>query len=69
MSGWKRLPDGRLQHTSGLIAMHDDDLGWETDDDSLQAFQETEAAKGATLGEVQAKVMHLLHEAAQWLDG
>ena len=25
MSDWQRLPDGRLQHSTGLIVEHDDD--------------------------------------------
>lgn len=66
---WQRLPDGRLQHDTGLIVEHDEDLGWMTDDASLEAFQAAEVARGVPLHDLHARLQRLLREAAQWLDG
>lgn len=56
----------RLVHDSGLAFEVDDILGVTTCDDTLEAFQAFEKARGVPFHDLQARILRLSHEAAQF---
>ena len=66
---WSRTSDGSIKHTSGLImTVHRGDGYTDliADDASLDAAQAHELARGVKPADMQARMMRLTREAAQW---
>lgn len=69
---WRREAPDVLVHDSGLRVhvqeAEDGALDVETEDASLQAYQQAEMARGVPLHDLQARLQRLLREAAEWHD-
>ena len=63
-----RWQDQRLVHDSGLAFEADPDLGICTCDDTLDAWQAFEAARGVPLHDLQQRLMRLAREAAEYYE-
>lgn len=63
---WQRLDNGRLRHSSGIEFEHDDILGWETCNETMEQFQSTELARGVPIHDLINRVTRLAKEAAMW---
>lgn len=63
---WQRTESGRLWHESGLQLEFDEVLGWHTCDETLDAFQAFEQARGVPLHDIQSRLMRLVREACEW---
>ncbi len=68
-AAWSRLPNGDLQHTSGLIVNVSRGDGYtdlEVQQSSLVIFQASESARGVPLHDQLARLKRLLNEAETW---
>lgn len=63
-----RWQGGRLVHDSGLAFEVDEDLGVCTCDDTIEAWQAFETARGVPRHDLQARLMRLTREAAEYHD-
>ena len=63
---WQKLPNGRLWHESGLQVEYNDNLGWVSCNDTIDAFQQFEMARGVPLHDIQNRLTRLLKEASLW---
>lgn len=67
---WRRQAPGVLAHPTGLRVLvsesADGSLDVEADPVSLQDYQAAETARGVPLHDLQARLMRLLREAANW---
>lgn len=57
---------GRRVHDSGLAFEYDDVLGWCTCDDTIEAWQAFEQARGVPLHDLDARARRLARECAEW---
>lgn len=69
---WRREGAGLLVHESGLRVrleeLEDGSLDAVTDDASTEAWAAFEQARGVPLHDLQARLLRLVKEAAQWHD-
>lgn len=63
-----RWQNRRLVHDSGLAFEVDEALGITTCDDTLEAFQAFEMARGVPLHDLQSRVMRLTREAGEFYE-
>jgi hypothetical protein len=66
---WRREPSGHLLHDSGLLVLVIPGDGYtdlQVSDDTLEAFQAFEAARGVPQHDIQARLKRLIKEAQQW---
>ncbi|MDY7537694.1 hypothetical protein QN372_00895 [Undibacterium sp. RTI2.1] len=63
---WHQIGNRRV-HDSGLAFEFDDDLGWVTCDDTFEAWQAFEFARGVPQHDLLARSMRLAREAAEWV--
>jgi hypothetical protein len=66
---WRRLPNGRLRHVSGLeftVARGDGYTDIQAAPDTLDQFEVFEAARGVPVHDRLARLKRLLREAQQW---
>lgn len=66
---WRRLPDGRLQHDSGLafyVRQAGQDVRVDPDAGTLSAFHEAEAQRGMPLHDAPRRMQRLAREALFW---
>lgn len=56
----------RRVHESGLAFEYDEELGWCTCDDTIEAWQAFEIARGVPLHDIMSRMMRLAREASEW---
>lgn len=64
---WQTVGDRRV-HSSGLAFEYDEDLGWSTCDDTIDAFTAHERARGVPLHDIQSRLIRLAKECSMWRD-
>lgn len=71
-NAWRREAPGVLAHLTGLRVLVAEAEGGaldvEADPQSLQDYQAAELARGVPVHDLQARLLRLLKEAAQWHD-
>ena len=68
-TAWSRLPNGDLQHASGLIINIERGAGYidlQVQQLSLVIFQASEGARGVPLHDQVSRLQRLVKEAQQW---
>lgn len=68
---WTRLPDGRLQHSSGAIfSIHAGDGYTDVlaEPETIEAFQQFGLARGVAPDDLARRLMRLAREAGRWND-
>lgn len=66
---WSRLPNGDLQHASGLIVnvtLGDGYTDLDVQESSLVIYQASEGARGVPMHDQLARLKRLLQEATEW---